>query len=110
MKRWKRRLLALLAIGTALLAVVVVTGVLVARSDWFRHQVRKRIIAEVERSTGGRADIASFAFDWRTLEARADGFTLRGTEPEEEAALFRAESVIVTLHSLLTSIDNPSVS
>ncbi len=34
-----------------LMIAVAVTGVLILRGDWFRDQVRRRIIAEVERAS-----------------------------------------------------------
>jgi len=70
-------------------------GVLVLRSDWFRDKVRDRIVAEVEKATGGRAEIRGFRFDWRQLRAEVDGFVLRGSEPASGPPLLRADSVTV---------------
>ena len=89
--------------GTALLGVVALTAslvsmaIVIARSDWFRDQVRERIIAEVEKATGGTAEIGSFTFQWRQLRARVDDFVLRGAEPPDHAPLFRARSIVVGL-------------
>ncbi|MFN7997233.1 MAG: translocation/assembly module TamB domain-containing protein [Bryobacteraceae bacterium] len=78
---------------TALALVVAVTGVLILRSDWFRDKVRRRIVAEVEKATGGRADIESFYFDWGHMQARVDRLVLHGTEPPDAPPLFQAKSV-----------------
>jgi hypothetical protein len=60
------------------LSVLLVIGSLIAvRSDWFRDQVRERIIREVERATGGRTEIGDFSFDWSQLRAVVRNFVLR---------------------------------
>jgi translocation and assembly module TamB len=86
-------------IAAAALAVVafgaVLAAVLVLRSDWFRDQVRQRIVAEVETATGGRTEIGSFHFDWRELRAEIDAFVLHGAEPATAPPLFRADAVVV---------------
>jgi translocation and assembly module TamB len=73
------------------------TGVAVVRSAWFREKVRDRIVSEVERSTGGRAEIGSFRFDWHTMTAEVAPFVLHGTEPADARPLFRADSIRVGL-------------
>ncbi|HUO28215.1 MAG TPA: translocation/assembly module TamB domain-containing protein [Bryobacteraceae bacterium] len=93
----RRRRWIWIAAGSAaglLLALAAVT-VLVLRSDWFREQVRRRIVTEVEASTGGRAEIGAFRFEWSKMRAEVDGFTLHGTEPAGAAPLFRADAVVV---------------
>jgi len=56
-----------------------------------------RLITEAERATGGRVEIGSFRFDWRTLTARIDRFVIHGTEPTGAAPLLTADSASVTL-------------
>ncbi|MEK7752659.1 MAG: hypothetical protein AAB654_12135, partial [Acidobacteriota bacterium] len=56
-------------VATVLLLAAAAAGLLTLRSEWFRDKVRQRIIAEAERSTGGRVEIGSFDFDWRRLRA-----------------------------------------
>jgi len=82
---------------TVLLLAAVAAGWLTLRSEWFRDKVRERIIAEVERSTGGRVEIGSLDFDWRRLRAEVRGFVLHGSEPVGARPLFRAESIVVGL-------------
>ena len=57
---------------------------LVFRSGWFHEQVRARIVTEVEKATGGRTEIGSFQFDWRTMQARVAPFILHGKEKPGE--------------------------
>ena len=59
---------------------------LVLRSDWFREKVRQRMVAEVEKATGGPSEIGAFQFDWKQMRAEVDGFVLHGTEPPRRAA------------------------
>ena len=86
--------LAGLAVLTALVAAI---GFGVVRSSWFYEKVRGRIVAEVEKATGGRVELASFRFDWKAWRADVQGFTLHGTEPAGKPPLFRATSIAVGL-------------
>ena len=86
------------AAGVAfLIGVLIVAAAVVLPSDWFREQVRGRIVAEAERATGGRAELGGFRFDWRHLRAEVQDFVLRGTEPPDEEPLFRVDRVVVGL-------------
>lgn len=97
-RTWRRRvqwLLYVLASLTALLLLLSVAALLILPSEWFREKVRTRMIYEIERASGGRAEIGAFRFDWTTLTAEVAPFVLHGTEPAHEDPLFRAESVQV---------------
>ncbi len=98
MRRWGRRLLWMVGSLCVLLAIVAIASVLVVRSAWFQEQVRKRIVTEVERVTGGDVELGSFAFDWSRLRAVLSGFVLHGDEPPDAEPLFRAERIVVGLH------------
>lgn len=94
----RRKIFVYVAAAIAGLVLVLLSSiVLILPSDWFRDKVRARIVAEVERASGGRAEVGSFRFDWTTLTAEVAPFVLHGTEPPSEAPLFRAESVTVEL-------------
>ncbi len=80
-----------------LIVVVLVAGYFVLRSDWLREKVRQRIVAEVEKASGGKSAIGSFRFDWNTMQASVHNFVLHGTEPVGEAPLFQADSIQVGL-------------
>jgi translocation and assembly module TamB len=85
----------LMLLGLAM--ALAISTVLVFRSAWFHNAVHDRIVAEIERSTGGRAEIGGFEFDWHTLTARVKGFVLHGKERAPEPALLQADSLQVGL-------------
>ncbi len=88
-KRFLAVLLSLAGLATIALTVVFFT----IRSDWFRDRIRDRIVSEVERTSGGRVEIGSFRFDWKTMKADVSPFVLHGTEPAAAPPLFRAASI-----------------
>ncbi len=90
-------LLRALAVGAGLCLLLTVSAVLIIRSDWFADQVKRRIVAEVEKVTGGKAEIGAFSFDWWRLQAEVKPFVLRGRERSGEPPLFQAASIRVGL-------------
>jgi translocation and assembly module TamB len=86
-------LLALAGLGVALL----VAGVLVVQTAWFKDRVRARIESVMERATGGRVEIGSFSYNWHNLTAEVAPFVLHGTEPTSAPPLFRADKIQIGL-------------
>jgi translocation and assembly module TamB len=96
-----RKIVAVTAVSLAgLAAVVLIAGILVVRTNWFRNMVREKIVTAVEGATGGKVDIASFSFDWRHLRAQVRGFVIHGLEPAAAAPLLRADLVQIDLKLL----------
>jgi translocation and assembly module TamB len=97
----RRRILvfSLLAAAIVLIAGAAAT-IWLLRSNWLSLRVRDRIVVEVEKATGGKAEIGSFHFDWKTLTAEVKPFVLHGRERGAEAPLFRADSIEVGLKVL----------
>ena len=64
----------------ALAGMALIAGAMVAllSSDWFAERVRLAIIERTQSSTGGRAELTSFQFDWSAMRVTARGFTLHG--------------------------------
>ncbi len=87
---------------TCLVALLVFAGAAfyVLQSNWFKEQVRLKLISTVEQATGGRVELRSFHYDWRRLSAEVHGFILHGTEPDSGPPLISAESVRVDLKIL----------
>jgi len=99
-----RRILLLAAISVAgLLLAVIVSGVIVVQTQWFRDKVRAKIVRAVETASGGTAEIGMFSFDWRHLRAQIRDFTIHGLEQRLDRPippLFHANLVQVDLKLL----------
>lgn len=92
--RVTKRAMAALVI---LFLLASVTGTLILRSGWFRERIRERIVAELERSTGGRAELGTFDFEWTRLVATVSPLVLHGRESAGEEPFLRIPSVRVGL-------------
>lgn len=88
-------------IPAAVVALLVIGSVLsvafLYRSGWIHTQIRNRVITEVEKATGGRAEVGQVEFDWRKMQARVSPFTLHGKEKPGEPVFVRAASIEVGL-------------
>jgi len=96
----KRRLLF---IGFCIIGMVVaipLAAYLWASSNAAQEIVRRRMVALLEQSTGGHAQITSFHWRLLNLEAEADGLVLHGTEPPGEQPLAQADSLRASLSIL----------
>ncbi|MGB0065242.1 MAG: translocation/assembly module TamB domain-containing protein [Terracidiphilus sp.] len=108
LRRFFLRHLPLAVTGIVLLLAVLAVGFyFVASSAAFQNFVRKRLIAEVEETTGGRAEIASFHWRLLHLEAEADGVIIHGLEDPGEAPYASIEHLRV--HYSLRNLFSPSI-
>ncbi|MGD1107204.1 MAG: hypothetical protein ABR865_09170, partial [Terracidiphilus sp.] len=73
-----------LAAAAVLLILTAVAAYFIASSAAFENLVRKRLIAQIENATGGRAEIGSFHWRLLHLEAEAGGVVIHGTEDPNE--------------------------
>ena len=89
-----RRVATGLALGAVALSVAVVVTL---RSDWFREQVRLKLIHEIGAATGARVEIGSFGYNWRNLEVELKGVVLHGREQPSQAPFFLARRIRLTL-------------
>jgi translocation and assembly module TamB len=86
LRRFFLRHLPLTVAGAVvLLLLLAVAGYFIASSSAFENAVRKRMIAEIETATGGRAEIASFHWRLLHLQAEADGIVIHGLEDPGDA-------------------------
>ncbi len=84
--------------AVAVLALLVgAGGLLVLRTAWFREQLRQRAIEELQKTTGGKVEIARIDFEPRRWRARLAGLTIRGTEGPGDSPLLHAEALEVQL-------------
>lgn len=86
LRRFFLRHVPLTAAGFVVLVVLLaIAAYFIASSSAFENAVRKRLIAEIETATGGRAEIASFHWRLLHLEAEADGIVIHGLEDPGDA-------------------------
>ena len=97
MKRKTARRLKIAGALVLVFALLTTIAVLTLRSPWFHEQVRQRIVAELERVTGGTATLGSWVFNWQLLTAEFNDLTLHGSEPANVPPLLRARSIKVGL-------------
>ncbi len=100
MSRPKKLILWLILTGLAALFVFAGAALYVIQSNWFKEQIREKLITTVEYATGGRVELKSFQYDWHRLTAEAGGFVLRGTEPAGGPPLVSADSVQIQVKIL----------
>jgi translocation and assembly module TamB len=93
----RKTVLMALAMAGVLVCVMALALLGVLQSDWFRDQVRRRIVTQVEATTGGKVEIAEFDYDWRNLTADLRGFVIHGTEPPGAAPLVSVERAGITV-------------
>ena len=65
----------------ALIVLLIVTALIVVRTDWFRNYVRQEIITATENGTGGNVELRSFEFDEWQFKATVADFVIHGHEP-----------------------------
>ncbi|MFN0103078.1 MAG: translocation/assembly module TamB domain-containing protein [Bryobacteraceae bacterium] len=93
-----KRFLRGAAFAITVLTLVICAGLWwLLRSEWLRETLRARVVEEVEKATGGKAELGRFDFDPSLLGASFDRFILHGTEPAGAASLVRAERVQIGL-------------
>jgi translocation and assembly module TamB len=100
-RRWWKYLLSVVLVG-----VLTALGLLVyVNTDSFQSLVRRRLIAELERVTGGRVEVGSIHTAPFRLQADVRDITVHGLESASEAPLAHADRVVarLKLSSLLRS-------
>ncbi len=92
MRKLRRIVLWTLAAVAALLVLATVAGVIVVRSDRFYQYIRRSIVEQIERATGGRVELASYSLDWHNLTAQIQGLVIHGKESPAEPPLLSVGS------------------
>ncbi|MEP7365590.1 MAG: translocation/assembly module TamB domain-containing protein [Acidobacteriota bacterium] len=87
-----------------ILVVLGVAGYWIAwqtlQSPWMAEQIRVRVLSEIEKATGGRAELQRFSMDWTGWRANIEGLVLHGTEPAGAEPLLRVPKAAVDLKVL----------
>jgi len=99
--RWWKILLITTIVGLTCLLF----GLWYTTTQSFQNYVRRRLVAEVERITGGRAEIGSFHVVPFHLQVEVRNITVHGKEAPGEVPLAHADSLVAQLkvNSLLRS-------
>jgi translocation and assembly module TamB len=92
-RRWWKYALILGGAGIVLL----IAGLWYINTNSFQAYVRRRMVAEVERITGGRAEIGSFHIVPFHMQVEVRNITVHGTEPPTEPPLVHADHLIAQL-------------
>lgn len=89
---WKFLLVAVIAA-----AACVLLGLWYTTTQSFQNYVRARMVAEVERITGGRAEVGSFHVVPFHLQVEVRNITVHGTEAPTDIPLAHADSFVAQL-------------
>lgn len=92
-RRWWKYLL--IVIGA--LAAIAIALTIYMNTESFQALVRRRLVAEVERITGGRAEIGSFHTIPFRLQVEVRNITVHGRESATDVPLAHAENVVARL-------------
>ncbi|HLK34739.1 MAG TPA: translocation/assembly module TamB domain-containing protein [Terriglobales bacterium] len=92
----RNRLLLPATIGILILLAFLVAGWYFT-SPGFQEKVRARVVAELQRSTGGRVELGAFRWDLSRLQFEARNLTVHGREAPGQLPFFHAERVLVRL-------------
>ncbi len=91
----KRRFRAAQAVVGAVFLALLASLAVYLNSDGFRATFRQKIIAELERTTGGRVELQSLTWKLYTLHFEARGLVIHGREAAGEAPYVQADRVSV---------------
>ena len=89
-RRWWKYLLIATGVGV----VAVLAALWYTTTESFQAYVRSRMVAEVERITGGRAEIGSFHIVPFHLQVEVRNITVHGKEPPTDIPLAHADSLL----------------
>ncbi|WP_026443234.1 translocation/assembly module TamB domain-containing protein [Pseudacidobacterium ailaaui] len=93
----------------AVIAGLLVLGIWYASTPQFENLVRKKLIAVLEQSTGGRVELQAFHWSLRHLAFEADGLTIHGLEAANEAPYVQVDRIYVRV-TILTLLGPKKIS
>lgn len=92
----RKRLFLPATIGILILLAFLLAGWYVT-SPRFQELVRARVVAALQRSTGGRVELGAFQWNFSQLQFEARNLTIHGREAAGEAPFFHADRVLVRM-------------
>ncbi len=84
----------------AILVVLVGLVSWVATTPVFQNRIRRVLIADLEKSTGGRVELKKFTWRLTHLEFEADGLTIHGLEAPDQVPYAHLDRLYVRLQIL----------
>jgi translocation and assembly module TamB len=96
-----RRLVLQLSIGLVLIALAVATAWYLT-SPHFNDYVRRRVISQIERTTGGRVDMKALRWNLSRMTFETEDLTIHGLEGANEVPYVHADKV--TLRAKIISL------
>jgi translocation and assembly module TamB len=91
--RWWKFLLLVIAVGV----VALLAALWYSTTDSFQAFVRRRVVAEVERIAGGRAEVGSFHVVPFHMQVEVRNITVHGKEGPKDIPLAHADSLVAHL-------------
>ena len=91
--RFGKRIAVNTLFALAAIALCVIGAVCVLQSDWLKSRVRTEIVSAIERVSGGRVELGSIDYNWRTLTIQLNNFVVHGTEASGAPPLVKAKFV-----------------
>ena len=88
--RWWKYLL----ITTAILVIALLAGLFYTTTNSFQNYVHQRMVREIERITGGRAEIGTFHVVPFHLQVEIRNITVHGKESPADVPLLHADSAV----------------
>ena len=92
-RKWWKYLLVLCLLG--LLALGVAAWYMT--TDSFQAYVRARVVAEIEKATGGRVELGTYHTIPFRLQAEIRRLTIHGTESADDVPLLHADRVVARI-------------
>jgi translocation and assembly module TamB len=92
----RNRILLPATVGILILAAFVAAAWYLT-SPRFQQLVRARVIAQLQRSTGGRVELGAFQWNLSRLQFEARNLTIHGREGPRELPFFHADRVLVRM-------------
>jgi translocation and assembly module TamB len=94
--RWWKYLLALAVVGV--LGIIALT--IYVNTESFQALIRRRLVAEIERISGGRAEIGSFHTIPFRMQIEVRNITVHGREAATDVPLAHADSVVARMKAI----------
>ena len=89
----KRRFRKVLVIAGLVLVILFAALIVYLNGASFQQSVRNKVVAELERITGGKVELQSLDWKWTSLQFEVRGLTIHGLEAPTEAPYAHADRI-----------------